>query len=109
MRLDSVQSLYGMTGNGLWHYFVYGQYLSSGAPCPSGYGVASDSHDAGDKFLEWQFPLHTGEAFGLRGRILVCIAGFVPSVLYAKVFIRWRQKRRSEKHHLARHTSTVSA
>ncbi|MGQ0592973.1 MAG: PepSY-associated TM helix domain-containing protein [Gammaproteobacteria bacterium] len=53
---------------------------------------------AGDKFLEWQFPLHTGEAFGLPGRILVCIAGFVPAVLYTTGFIRWRQKARAKRH-----------
>lgn len=45
MRLDSVQSLYGMTGNGLWHYFVYGQYLLE-RPLPEPmmeWGVAADT------------------------------------------------------------------
>lgn len=59
---------------------------------------------AGDKFEEWQFPLHTGEAFGLPGRILVCIAGLVPIVLYITGFIRWRQKARAKRRSHARAT-----
>lgn len=57
---------------------------------------------AGDKFVEWQFPLHTGEAFGLPGRILGCIAGLVPTVLYVTGFIRWRQKARAKRRSYAR-------
>jgi uncharacterized iron-regulated membrane protein len=33
---------------------------------------------AGDTFVAWLFPLHNGEAFGLPGRWIVCMAGFVP-------------------------------
>jgi len=52
-------------------------------------------YTAGQKFLEWQFPLHSGEAFGLPGRITVLILGLVPPLLYATGFIRWLQKRRA--------------
>ena len=31
--------------------------------------------------LEWQYPAHTGELFGLTGRIVVCIAGVSVAVL----------------------------
>ncbi len=31
--------------------------------------------------LEWQYPLHSGEAFGLAGRIIVCVAGVSVAVL----------------------------
>lgn len=59
--------------------------------------AVNDPHryTAGQKFLEWQFPLHSGEAFGLAGRIVVLLLGLVPPLLYATGFIRWRQKRRA--------------
>jgi uncharacterized iron-regulated membrane protein len=34
-----------------------------------------------ETILEWQHPLHTGTAFGLTGRIVVCLAGLVVTVL----------------------------
>jgi len=49
---------------------------------------------AGERFLEWQYPLHCGEAFGNVGRALVMILGIVPLILYVTGFLRWRQKRR---------------
>ncbi len=49
---------------------------------------------AGETFLNLMWPLHNGEALGLAGRLLVFIAGFVPSVLYITGLIRWQQKRR---------------
>ncbi len=52
---------------------------------------------AGDNFLGWLFPLHTGHAFGLPGRILILALGFVPTVLYVTGLIRWLQKRRAKK------------
>ena len=52
---------------------------------------------AGDHFLGWLFPLHTGRAFGLPGRILVLVLGLVPTVLYVTGFIRWRQKQRAKR------------
>jgi len=45
-----------------------------------------------DHFLGWLFPLHTGRAFGLAGRILILLLGLTPTVLYVTGFIRWRQK-----------------
>lgn len=35
----------------------------------------------GDALLEWQYPLHTGEAFGLTGRIVVFLSGFAITAL----------------------------
>lgn len=51
---------------------------------------------AGDTFLNWMHPLHSGEIAGLTGRIVVLISGFVPLVLYITGFIRWRQKRKAK-------------
>jgi len=54
--------------------------------------VKKDS--AGDTFLRWLHPLHSGEVLGLTGRIIVCIAGFIPLILYITGVRRWLQKRR---------------
>lgn len=45
-------------------------------------------------FDEWQLALHSGEAFGLTGQMIVLITGLIPLVLYVTGFIRWQQKRR---------------
>lgn len=36
---------------------------------------------AAEQVLEWQYPLHTGEAFGLPGRLVVFGAGFAIAIL----------------------------
>ena len=59
---------------------------------------------AGDTFVAWLFPLHNGEAFGLIGRWIVFVCGFVPLILYVTALrvwwlkrqAHWRQKRRSK-------------
>jgi uncharacterized iron-regulated membrane protein len=50
---------------------------------------------AGDTFLDWQHPLHNGEAFGLPGRILACIAGLLPTLLWVTGLMRWLHKHRA--------------
>jgi uncharacterized iron-regulated membrane protein len=52
---------------------------------------------AGERFIEWLFPLHTGEALGELGKPLVLLIGLMPMILYATGFLRWRQKRRARK------------
>jgi uncharacterized iron-regulated membrane protein len=52
---------------------------------------------AGDRLLEWLFPLHSGEAFGAIGRSLVALIGIAPLVLYVTGFLRWRHKRRARR------------
>ena len=52
---------------------------------------------AGEKFIEWLFPLHAGEAFGEIGRPVVLLIGLTPLTLYVSGFLRWRQKRRARK------------
>lgn len=52
---------------------------------------------AGEKFIEWLFPLHTGEAFGEIGRPFVLLIGLMPVTLYVTGFLRWWQKRRARK------------
>lgn len=52
---------------------------------------------AGDIFDEWQLSLHSGEAFGLAGQIIVFITGVVPLALYVTGVIRWMQKLRAKR------------
>jgi uncharacterized iron-regulated membrane protein len=52
---------------------------------------------AGETFLNLMWPLHNGEAFGFAGRILWCVMGLTPLVLYVSCLIRWLQKRKARK------------
>ncbi len=54
-----------------------------------------DEFTAADTFFAWQFPLHSGEAFGMVGRWLVFITGFIPAILYVTGFILWWRRRSS--------------
>lgn len=51
----------------------------------------------GDVFLQWQWPLHSGQAFGNAGRIMVFLSGLACPVLYVTGVIRWLHKRRSAR------------
>lgn len=51
----------------------------------------------GETFLEWLFPIHSGEAFGGLGRPIALLIGLAPLILYATGFTRWLQKRRARK------------
>ena len=57
----------------------------------------SRTRTAGDIFVEWLYPLHTGEAFGFTGQLIILISGLIPLTLYVTGFIRWLQKRRARK------------
>jgi uncharacterized iron-regulated membrane protein len=50
---------------------------------------------AADRFLDWQLPLHNGEAFGLFGRLVVFATGLLPSAMLITGFLIWRHKRRA--------------
>ena len=50
----------------------------------------------GDLFMQWQWPLHSGQAFGWTGRILVFITGLICPLLFVTGLIRWLQKRRAK-------------
>jgi uncharacterized iron-regulated membrane protein len=56
------------------------------------------TQSAGDAFLTWIFPLHTGTAFGLPGRMVIAVAGVGLNVLIATGFHvwwrKWRMRRR---------------
>jgi uncharacterized iron-regulated membrane protein len=52
---------------------------------------------AGDLLIQWLWPLHSGQAFGMTGRILVFLSGLVCPVLYVTGVIRWLQKRHAAR------------
>lgn len=49
---------------------------------------------AGEVFTHWQWSLHSGQAFGWTGRILVFLSGLACPVLFVTGVIRWLQKQR---------------
>ncbi|WP_395399191.1 PepSY-associated TM helix domain-containing protein [Pseudoduganella sp. UC29_106] len=48
---------------------------------------------SGDTFLNWMFPLHTGEAFHLPGRILISITGLTPLLFMITGLVLWLGRR----------------
>ncbi|MDO9106220.1 MAG: PepSY-associated TM helix domain-containing protein [Methylovulum sp.] len=52
---------------------------------------------AGEVFTHWQWPLHSGQAFGWTGRILVFLSGLACPLLFITGIIRWQQKRRAKQ------------
>ncbi|MEQ1528206.1 MAG: PepSY domain-containing protein [Methylococcaceae bacterium] len=52
---------------------------------------------AGETVFNLMWPLHDGQLLGLTGRIIWCITGFVPLVLYVTGILRWLQKRRAKE------------
>lgn len=55
---------------------------------------------AGETFLDWQWPLHSGQAFGLAGRLLVCASGLACPVIYGTgILMWWRKRRRRQRSH----------
>ena len=51
----------------------------------------------GDKIRIWQFPLHSGQGFGMPGRVLICIVGLVPSLLAVTGIWLWLRRRRHRR------------
>lgn len=52
---------------------------------------------AGETFLDWQWPLHSGQAFGLPGRLMVFLSGLACPVIYVTGVLMWWRKRRSRR------------
>ncbi len=51
----------------------------------------------GDKIRTWQFPLHSGQGFGLAGRVLVCVLGLIPLLLAITGIWLWLRRRRLQQ------------
>src|SRR5690606_5058776 len=52
---------------------------------------------AGDVYIGWQFPLHTGEAFGAPGRTAIFIAGLLPALFSVTGVYLWLANRRPRR------------
>ncbi|NOS75463.1 MAG: PepSY domain-containing protein [Methyloglobulus sp.] len=76
--------------HGRWKVLVdrYGEVLHTFDPL-SGTG--------GNVFMQWMWPLHSGQALGMAGRILVLLSGIVCVVLFITGVTRWLQKQRAKK------------
>lgn len=49
--------------------------------------------NGGDTFLNWQFPLHTGEAFGIAGKAVMSAAGLTPLLFLVTGVAMWLRRR----------------
>lgn len=52
---------------------------------------------AGEGFMHWLFPLHSGTAFGLAGQVAMSATGVVPMLLVFTGLWVWLRKRRGEQ------------
>ena len=50
----------------------------------------------GDRFLSWLFPLHTGEAFGVGGRIFISLFGLIPLAFFVTGLVIWVKLRKKK-------------
>jgi uncharacterized iron-regulated membrane protein len=55
---------------------------------------------AGDTLLNWLYPLHTGEAFGLPGRTCISVFGVAPLVFAVTGLLIWWKRRRGHRRHI---------
>lgn len=80
-QYDEVRKTSGSTQ--LWINSSDGKVLSVQQP---------QTMSAGDTFLNWMYPLHNGEAFGIVGRMIVFVTGISLVILYiAGLMIWWRK------------------
>lgn len=60
--------------------------------------IVGRRHDVGegpgDAFFAWQYPLHSGQAFGEIGRLLVFLGGVVPAALCVTGLLLWLRRGR---------------
>jgi uncharacterized iron-regulated membrane protein len=57
---------------------------------------------AGDTLLSWLFPLHSGEALGLVGRLAWTVFGLAPVLLFATGLWLWLKRRRAMRSRVVR-------
>ncbi|WP_300381449.1 PepSY domain-containing protein [Henriciella sp.] len=63
--------------------------------------LISDRHStegsAGDVFLAWQYPLHSGKAFGAVGRAIIFVSGILLSIVCITGIMIWARKRAARR------------
>jgi len=55
------------------------------------------TRNAGETLMHWLFPLHSGTAFGMPGRVAMCLTGLAPLLLVGTGLWVWLKKRRGER------------
>lgn len=55
---------------------------------------------AGDTLLNWLYPLHTGEVFGLPGRACISVFGVAPLLFAVTGLLIWFKRRRGHRRHV---------
>lgn len=65
----------------------------------------SNSGSTKTQFFAWQLPLHNGTAFGSAGRLAICIAGILPTILMVTGLAIYARKRAARRTHGARTVS----
>ncbi|MGC3982985.1 MAG: PepSY-associated TM helix domain-containing protein [Steroidobacteraceae bacterium] len=58
--------------------------------------VGYSNGTAADKFVMWQYPLHSGQVFGFWGRAFMGLVGLATTLLSITGIIIWLKKRRAE-------------
>ncbi len=48
---------------------------------------------AGERFLGWLYPLHSGQAFGAPGRVFISLFGLAPLLFFVTGLLMWRKRR----------------
>ena len=72
-----------------------------------------DPHNAaaGDTFINWMYPLHTGKAFGVPGRLFITLFGLTPLLFAVTGVLVWFKRRRGHRRHAqkeqARHVGAL--
>jgi uncharacterized iron-regulated membrane protein len=67
---------------------------------------SSRNRSAGETLMHWLFPLHSGAAFGMAGKIAMCFTGLAPLLLMLTGLWVWARKRRAERVELDRRAKT---
>lgn len=52
-----------------------------------------DRATAGEHFIQWQWPIHSGQIFGLVGRWIVLVSGLACPLLFGTGWYLWQRKR----------------
>lgn len=85
-------------GDANWHFRYETLYIdgaSGGLAFSSGHHLGT----SGDKFLLWQYPMHSGQLFGFWGRVFIGIVGLIVALLSITGVILWLKKRRAAHAH----------
>jgi uncharacterized iron-regulated membrane protein len=67
------------------------------------------SRTAGETVMHWLYPLHSGTAFGLAGKVAMCLTGMAPLLLVLTGLWVWSRKRRAERMEAERRLRTPAS